>query len=126
MAENQQYGSAVPSDLTGIIQFVRARWRRKLAVRGTLRVIATAVALFFALAYGMQWLRFSAASIVGARLLLVAALGAAIYWFLIKPLRRQVTDDQVALYLEEKEPALQTMLVSAVESSREARAQRTS
>ena len=46
MAENQQYGSAVPSDLTGIIQFVRARWRRKLAVRGTLRVIATAVALF--------------------------------------------------------------------------------
>ena len=78
MAENPRYGSSVPSDLTGIIQFVRARWRRKLAVRGTLRVIATAVAIFFALAYGMQWARFSAASIVGARVLLLGALAAEV------------------------------------------------
>jgi hypothetical protein len=48
-------------------------------------------------------------------------LPASFYFFLVKPLRRRVTDDQVALYLEEKEPSLQTMLISAVESSREGR-----
>jgi len=42
-----------PSDLVGIIQYVRARWRAKLAVRGAVRVIAISIAVFFALAYGM-------------------------------------------------------------------------
>ena len=111
-----------PSDLVGIIQDVRARWRAKLAVRGAVQVIAISIAVFFALAYGMQWARFSPMSIVASRLFLVGALSASVYFFLVKPLRRRVTDDQVALYLEEKEPSLQTMLVSAVESSRTGRA----
>ena len=38
--------------------------------------------------------------------------------FLFKPLRHRVTDEQVALYLEEHEPSLQAMLISAVEASR--------
>jgi hypothetical protein len=46
--------------------------------------------------------------------LFAGALVALVYFFLVKPLRRRVTDEQVALYLEEKEPTLQTMLVSAV------------
>ena len=53
----------------------------------------------------------------GARPLL-AALAASGYWFLLRPLRRQVSDDQVALYLEEHEPSLQATLLSAVEASR--------
>ena len=86
-----------------------------------MRVIAVSVAIFFALAYGMQWARFSPASILASRILLFAALLTSMYFFLVKPLRRRVTDEQVALYLEEKEPTLQTMLVSAVESSRDGR-----
>src|ERR1700704_4079688 len=113
--------STPPSDLMGIIHYVRGRWRAKLAVKGAVRLIAVSVAIFFALAYGMQWARFSPASILGSRFLLLAALFASIYFFLVKPLRRKVTDEQVALYLEEKEPSLQTMLVSAVESSRDGR-----
>ena len=42
-----------------------------------------------------------------------------IFYFLVRPLRRRVTDEQVALYLEEHEPSLQATLVSAVEASRE-------
>ena len=57
----------------------------------------------------------------GAALLLAAA-AASIGWFLVRPLRRQVTDEQVALYLEEREPSLQASLISAVEASREGRA----
>ena len=121
MFEFLRRASTPPSDLMGIIHYVRARWRAKLAVKGAVRIIAISVAIFFALAYGMQWARFSPLSILASRLLFGAALVSLVYFFLVKPLRRRVTDEQVALYLEEKEPTLQTMLVSAVESSREGR-----
>src|SRR5258705_1495013 len=69
----------------------------------------------------MRGARSPPASILFSRLVLAASIVGSIYFFVIKPLRRRVSDDQVALYLEEKEPSLQTMLISAVESSREGR-----
>ncbi|PYR75251.1 MAG: hypothetical protein DMF87_20890, partial [Acidobacteria bacterium] len=100
---------------------MRARWRARLAVKGAVRAFVVNVGVFFALAYLMQWSRFTPASILFARLVLAASIVFSVYFLLVKPLRRKVTDDQVALYLEEKEPSLQTMLISAVESSREGR-----
>src|SRR5439155_15904556 len=35
----------------------------------------------------------------------------------VRPLRRRVTDSQVALYLEEKDPTLEAAILSAIESS---------
>src|SRR5205814_7713201 len=113
--------STPPTDLLGIIHYVRARWRARLAIKGAVRVFLASVAVFFALAWWIQWTRFTPGSILAARVLLGAALATAAYYFLVTPLRRRVTDDQVALYLEEKNPSLQTMLISAVESSREGR-----
>ena len=121
MLDFLRHASTPPSDLIGIIRYVRARWRAKLAVKGAVRLLAVSVAIFFALAYTMQWARFSPASILSSRILLAVAFVTSAYFFLVRPLRRQVTDEQVALYLEEKEPSLQTMLVSAVESNREGR-----
>ena len=77
-----------------------------------------AVVLILAAAYGIERARSSPASVWAARGLLLAALAASGYWFLLRPLRRRVTDDQVALYLEEHEPSLQATLLSAVEASR--------
>src|SRR6185436_15538579 len=51
--------------------------------------------------------------------LMLAGAAGLLVWFLVRPLRRRVTDEQVALYLEEHEPSLQAMLLSAVETSRE-------
>src|SRR5690349_15804977 len=116
-----RHATTPPTDLLGIIGYVRARWRARLAVKGAVRAFVVNVAVFFALAYLMQWSRFTPASILFSRLVLAASIVGSIYFFLVKPLRRRVTDDQVALYLEEKEPSLQTMLISAVESSREGR-----
>src|SRR5207237_4499451 len=113
--------STPPTGLLGIIRYVRARWRARLAVKGAVRAFVVNVGVFFALAYLMQWSRFTPASILFARLVLAASIVFSVYFLLVKPLRRKVTDDQVALYLEEKEPSLQTMLISAVESSREGR-----
>ena len=106
------------SGLTRIIADVRKRWRLKLVLRGVVRSILIAIALFFAAAYALEWARFSPASILSARVLLALAILGTFYYFMVRPFRRQVTDEQVALYLEECEPSLQSTLVSAVESSR--------
>src|SRR3954471_1672857 len=95
-----------PRTLLDIIQQARARWRMKLALRGAVRVAAIAVVLLLVAAYGMDWARFTPASIIAARIGLGLALLAAIYALLVRPLQRKVTDEQVALYLEEHEPSL--------------------
>ena len=117
--EDLRRRSAPLSDLTRIIGNVRSRWRLKLALRGVARSVGVAVMLFFVAAYGMEWARFSATSIIAARTLLAAAVVASVFYFLVRPLRRRVTDEQVALYLEEHEPTLQATLVSAVEANRQ-------
>src|SRR5678815_1444840 len=65
--------STPPNDLLGIIRYVRARWRARLAVKGSVRLLAVNVGVFFALAYLMQWSRFTPASILFSRLVLAAA-----------------------------------------------------
>ncbi len=110
--------ASVPTDLLGIIAEVRRRWRLKLALRGVVRVLAILLAFFLVAALLMQWDRFSPVSIVLARVALAVTLLTSVYWFLFRPLRQRVTDEQVALYLEEHEPSLQATLLSAVESSR--------
>src|SRR5688572_15052000 len=110
--------STPPTNLMEIIAEVRSRWRAKLVLRGAVRVAAVALALFLASAYALEWAKFSAASIIAARVLMMAALAASFFFFLFKPLRRQVSDEQVALYLEEHEPTLQATLLSAIDASR--------
>jgi hypothetical protein len=110
--------STPPRDLLEIISEVRARWRAKLILRGAVRVVAAAFALFILAAYGMEWAKFSPVSIISARVLMVLVLAASVFVFLVKPLRRKVTDEQVALYLEEHDPSLQATLISAIEETR--------
>jgi hypothetical protein len=118
MLDQLRQRSTPPRDLFGIIAHVRNRWRMKLALRGTVRLLAVAFGLFVLAAYGLETVRFTATSIIVARIGLALGLVAAVLWFVVRPLRREVSDEQVALYLEEHEPALQATLLSAVESSR--------
>jgi hypothetical protein len=106
------------SALVDVIRQVRQRWRRKLALRGAVGFIAATAVALMASAYALEALRFSAASILGFRIaLLIAALGFA-GWFLVRPLMRRVSDDQVALYLEEHEPTLEATIITALEAER--------
>jgi hypothetical protein len=107
------------SDLIGIIRQVQKRWRFKLALRGAATVAALMVAVFFAAAFGLESSRFAPAVILTFRVLLPLALLALIGLFFVRPLMRRVSDEQVALYLEEHEPSLQAEIISAVEASRQ-------
>jgi membrane protein implicated in regulation of membrane protease activity len=86
-------------------------------VRGAAFVLGVGFAALLMSAYGLEILRFRPSAIIGFRIGLFAALVALVAWFLIRPLRRRVTDEQVALYLEEHEPSLQSAILSAVDST---------
>ena len=118
MLEYLRRRSAPSSNLLDIIAEVRTRWRFKLLMRGAVWVAGIGLLLLLTTASGLEWASFRPAAIVAGRVALAIALIASVAWFLVRPMRRRVTDEQVALYLEEHEPSLQATLVSAVEASR--------
>ena len=109
-------GNAESSDLVEVIRQIRRRWRFKLAFRGTVLVAALAVAALIGAAFGLESWRFSPGSILTFRVLLSIVLAAIVAALFVRPLLRRVSDQQVALYLEEHEPSLQAEIISAVEA----------
>ncbi|MEQ1896938.1 MAG: DUF4175 family protein, partial [Vicinamibacterales bacterium] len=107
-------------DLPAIISDVRRRWRMKLALRGATSALALGVLLLVAAAVSIQYGRYNPTLIISLRVGLAAAVLVIIGVFVVRPLRRKVTDEQVALYLEEHEPGLEAAIVSAVDASRQA------
>ncbi len=106
------------SDLIAIIHEVRKRWRTKIALRGGALAAGCIAAALILSAFALQWLRFTPESILGFRLALALVVGLAVYALVVRPQWRRVTDEQVALYLEEHEPSLEAAIISAVEAEK--------
>ena len=70
-------------------------------------------------AYALETLKFSPGSIIAFRVAMVMILGALAGYFFVLPQWRRVTDEQVALYLEECEPTLETAILSALEAEKQ-------
>jgi hypothetical protein len=104
-------------ELLAIIHDVRARWRWRVVLRSLAVLAGSAVGTLLVAAYGLEQFRFSPSSIIGFRVLTYLAFAALGWLFFVRPLARRVTDQQVALYLEEHEPSLQEALLSAVDAS---------
>ena len=105
------------NELVEVIHRVRNRWRLKLALRGAVIVVAGTVLALMSSAAGLEALKFTAASIIAFRVIALIIFGGLLYVGLVKPMRRRVTDSQVALYLEECDPSLQNAILSAVEGA---------
>src|SRR3954470_3400 len=114
---SQQHGGR--SDLVVVIREVRRRWRMKLALRGAAIAVACIAAALVLSAMTLQWMRFTPESILAFRIVLAGAIAIVGYVFLARPLMRRVTDDKVALYLEEHGPSLEAAAISAVEAERD-------
>jgi hypothetical protein len=103
--------------LTAVIRRVRNRWRLRLFLAGLTIVLAAALVVVLAGAWLMQHFRFEPSAVMLVRVgswLLIAAF--AVRW-LVLPLMRRASETQVALYLEEHDPTLDAMVLSAVEST---------
>src|SRR2546428_765741 len=102
--------------LLAVIRRVRSRWRTKVVLQGVGILLGSGLLLSVLSAWGMDWFRFGAGAVLTFRLLTWTALAGVAWRFLIRTLRRRVPDETVALYLEEHEPTLQGIVVTAVES----------
>ncbi|MBI4485204.1 MAG: DUF4175 family protein, partial [Acidobacteria bacterium] len=105
------------AELIDVIRRVRNRWRLRLALRGAVIVVAGTVAALLLSASSLESLRFTPAAIIGFRILALSVFALLVALWLVRPLMRQVSDTQVALYLEERDPTLETALLSAIEAS---------
>lgn len=116
---HEQSSTSDRSELTGIIREIRKRWRLKLAARGAAFVVGGFVLTLLLSAYALETLKFSPGSIIAFRVAMVMILGALAGYFFVIPQWRRVTDEQVALYLEECEPSLETAILSALEAEKQ-------
>src|SRR5688572_29121413 len=105
------------AQLLDVVRQVRRRWRIKLALRGAVGFLLAGLLAILAIAYALEALKFTPGAIFWFRILTGLVLVAAGAWFFARPLSRKVTDEQVALYLEEHEPSLDSAIVSAMEVS---------
>src|SRR6186997_2761473 len=110
-------GSDRRTELVDVIHRVRNRWRLKLALRGAVIVFAGTMLALLLSAGSLEALRFSPTAIISFRVLALVIFAGLVYIGLVLPLRRRVTDGQVALYLEECDPTLESAILSAIDAS---------
>ena len=108
-------GGRQHAELVEVIRRVRSRWRTKLLLRGGIVIVGGALLALLLASLGLQVLKFSALSIVGFRVLTLVVFALLVALWFVRPLRRRVSDMQVALFVEEHEPSLQAAILSAVE-----------
>ena len=116
---NEPRLSSNHDDLVRVVRHVRGRWRLKIATRGSAIVLGAGTLAFLLSAYGLEYFRFSPAAVISFRVLTYVVLAGLAAMFLVCPLLRRVSDEQVALYLEEHEPSLQAAVLSALEAGKE-------
>ncbi len=103
--------------LLAAVRRVRRRWRLRVALEGAAVVLGVAVALLLLGGLLLGGARFTPFLVQGFRILGWTGLAAAAGWVIVRPLLRRVSDERIALYIEEHEPDAQALVVSAVEQA---------
>lgn len=102
-------------ELLRVIRRVRSRWRARRLLLGFTMVGAAAVLVVGASSAAMDALRYAPWVVRGLQVAAWLAFGAAVWRFVVRPFRSRVTDEQVALYVEEHDPTLREAVISGVE-----------
>ena len=101
--------------LAGVVSGVRNRWRLKRALHGATIAVAIGFVALAISAYATRALHYGDLSLWIFRLLSAAAIVACIIRFIVRPVRATPRDAEVALYIEEHEPALDGAVITAVD-----------
>jgi len=101
-------------ELRDAVGAIRRHWRRRVLLEGAVLLAGTIIGavLIGAMLSAILGPGSSTATIV--RVVGYLLIGGAATRFLILPAMRRVDDEKIALYVEEKDPALRELLISAV------------
>jgi len=89
-----------------------------MVLKGLSIVLAAGFGAFLLSAFGLEAARFSPGAVTTLRLVTWVVVVAVAGFFLLLPLLRRVSDDRVALYLEEREPSLEAAILGAMAAER--------
>jgi hypothetical protein len=104
--------------LLRVVRYVRNRWRLRNLLKGAAFLLLFGLVAFAVSAYGMEQFRYTVWSVRLFRIFTYLALLALVLRFVVRPWTKRVTDEQVALYMEEHDPTLKEALSSAIEMGR--------
>lgn len=102
--------------LSEVIARIRRRWRLRRLLQGLFWVLLLTSTLLLASAWLLHHWHFSIPAVWTLRAVLIAALLVLLWRYALQPLRRELSDSSVALYLEENEPSLCSIMLSAVDA----------
>src|SRR5262245_52445063 len=105
------------SALTAIITSVRKRRTLLTTLRGAAIVLAVTAAMLLVTGLSAYRYRFSVGALVSLRIFALLSVITAIVLAVVRPLRKRISDGQIARLVEEKHSGLDDRLVSAVEFS---------
>jgi hypothetical protein len=103
-------------ELLDVIRGVRRRWRTRLLLRGLAAAGALSLGALLLAGFVLARLQYAPEAVVVIRIALGAVTALAVVWFVVRPLFRRVSEQAVALYIEEHEPSLESALLSAIEA----------
>src|SRR5262245_49250693 len=92
--------------LFSIISAVRKRRNLLIVLRGLAIAIAVTAAMLVITGLAAYRYRFNTAALVSLRVFAVLSVIVAVYFALVRPLRRKIGDAQLARLVEEKHPGL--------------------
>src|SRR5687767_12024454 len=101
--------------LLDVVHGVRRRWRTRRAMNGIAIALAIIAVMILIASNVLGRGTPDAATLMTGRIILGVSALAALAWFALRPLFRQVSDERVALYIEEHEPSLKATLLGAVD-----------
>src|SRR5688572_33468428 len=97
--------------LRRIIHDVRRRWRTRRVLNGAAVALALAALTLLVMSSIAGRGTPDQQTILIGRLVLAAAVAGAVFWFTLRPLLHRVSDERVALYIEDHEPSLKAALL---------------
>jgi len=109
-------GSNARPSLSRVIDQLRQRWRLRLLLNGLFLTLTFMTVLFVICSALLNHWHFADPAVWLLRFVMLVTLVGLLLQFCARPLRRRVGDAKVALYLQEHEPALKSVVLGAVDA----------
>ena len=102
--------------LSQVIERLRQRWRLRLVINGLCLTLVIMIVLFAVCAGLLNYWHFASPAVWSLRLVMLISLVGLLLKCCLEPLRRRVSDARVALYLQEHEPSINSIMLGAIDA----------